>query len=274
VTNKLITALLETPGLRALWDVDDRGMPVLVHSLDVALLALDKAGRLDRLVVAVGALVHDASKAPLALPDTLSHSFVMRTQPELAAEPSMALVAEAERSSGVVLEAGRRDHIRHVVLSHHGNHGKVHPGTPEARLVAAADQFSGTQHRIAPVDANDILPLLAEGYKWGAAAALLGVGRELIKARLRDACNVAGVQEWVDLMPIWRRDGRVVPGDARLERRITRSRELHRLVRQLPDCLLDAVGGGPVSGADCHPVFIEGSRHLDQARSFAPLRMT
>ena len=66
MNDKLVCALLETPGMRARWDADDRGMPVFVHSLDVALLALDRASRLDREVVALAALVHDASKAPFA----------------------------------------------------------------------------------------------------------------------------------------------------------------------------------------------------------------
>src|SRR5688572_27561963 len=192
--------------MRALWHAEDRGMPVLVHSLDVALLALGKAGRLDRGVIAIGALIHDASKGPFMLPEGLSHSFVMRMRPEIAADASMRLVAEAEAASGVSLEATRREHVRHVVLSHHGEHGLQHPKTPEARLVAAADQLSGTQHRLPPVDANDILPLLAEGYRWPQAAALLGVERELIKQRLRNACEAAGVREWVELLPIWKRD--------------------------------------------------------------------
>jgi hypothetical protein len=234
-----IRALLETPGMRALWHADDRGMPVFVHSLDVALLALDKASRLDRDVVALGALVHDASKAPDTLPDGRSHSYVMRTQPEIAAEVSMALVAEAEHASGAILRPDQRAHLRHVVLSHHGTHGKVRPRSPEARLVAAADLLSGTQHRLPPVDANDILPLLAEGYKWPAAASLLGVGREVIKTRLREACEAAGVREWVDLLPLWRKHGRVTAGDARFERRIARVRELHRLAQGLPESLLE-----------------------------------
>ena len=240
---KLICALLETPGMRALWHADDRGMPVFVHSLDVALIALEQASRLDREVVLLGALVHDASKAPFTLPEGRSHSFVMRTQPEVAADVSMSVIEDAERASGVELDPNRRAHLRHVVLSHHGTHGKVHPRTPEARLVAAADLRSGTQHRLAPVDANDILPLLAEGYKWPAAASVLGVSRELVKTRLREACDAAGVRQWVDLLPIWRRDGRVVPGDARLERRIAHVRELHRMARELPDCLLERISG-------------------------------
>jgi hypothetical protein len=239
MNDKLVCALLETPGMRALWNAEDRGMPVFVHSLDVALLALDKASRLDREVVALGALVHDASKAPFALPDGQSHSYAMRTQPDLAADVSMALIDEAERASGAALAADRRAHLRHIVLSHHGAHGKVLPRTPEARLVAACDLVSGTQHRLAPVDANDILPLLAEGYKWPEAAAVLGVGRELVKTRLREACAAAGVREWVDLLPLWRSNGRVSLGDPGLERRLTHVRELHRLARELPGCLIE-----------------------------------
>jgi hypothetical protein len=238
----LISSLLLSPGMQALWDVRDRGMPVFVHSLDVALLCLDRlpAGtRLDADAVVLGALVHDASKLPLALPDDRSHSLVMRTEPDLAADVSMGVLAEAEERAGLRIEEARRAHVRHIVLSHHGRYGKVHPLTSEARLVAACDFVSGTLHRIPPVDANDILPLLSEGYRWREAAALLGVGREVIKTRLREACDAHSVRQWVDLLPIWRGSGAVMVGDARRQRQLTRARHVTRLARQVPECLLD-----------------------------------
>jgi hypothetical protein len=163
----------------------------------------------------------------------------MRTQPDLAADVSMGLLAEAEERVGMPLDEARRQHVRHIVLSHHGQYGKVHPRTPEAGLVAACDFVSGTLHRVAAVDANDILPLLSEGYKWREAAALLGVGRDVIKTRLREACDAHDVRQWVDLLPIWHRSGAVTIGDPKRQRQLARARHVTRLARQVPECLID-----------------------------------
>jgi hypothetical protein len=151
----------------------------------------------------------------------------------------MAVLAEAERETGFALDERRRSHVRHVVLSHHGIYGKVHPRTPEARLVAACDFLSSTQHRMAPIDANDVLPLLSEGYRWKEAAALLGVGRELIKTRLREACEAEGVGEWVHLLPLWRRQGRVACGTPERERQMARAKLVQRLARGGAACILE-----------------------------------
>jgi hypothetical protein len=240
----LITALLLSPRMQALWDVHDRGMPVFTHSLDVALLCLDRAQlapELDLDAIVFGALVHDYSKLPRE--DGRSHSYLMRNDPDTAADASMELLAEGERKSGVAVDPARRAHVRHIVLSHHGTWGKVHPRTPEAWLVAECDQLSGTEHRLAPLDANDLLPLLSEGYRWKEAAALLGVGRELVKARLREACQAEGVREWVHLLPIWRSRGSVRAGTERRQQQLARARLVDRLARQVPDCLLDRLNG-------------------------------
>jgi hypothetical protein len=242
----LITALLLSPRMQSLWDVRDRGVPVFAHSLDVALLCLDRLrGRddLDATAVVLGALVHDYSKLPLEQLDGRSHSFLMRSDPDLAADASMELLAGGERKSGVVVDPERRAHVRHIVLSHHGQYGRVQPATAEARLVAECDFLSGTEHRLAPVDANDVLPLLAEGYRWREAAALLGVNRDLVKTRLREACEAESVREWVQLLPIWRRNGAVAAGTPRRQQQLARARLIFRLAREVPDCLLDRLNG-------------------------------
>src|SRR5262249_2338331 len=129
--------------------------------------------------------------------------------------------------------------VRHVVVSHHGIYGKVRPRTAEARLVATCDFVSSTQHRVAPPDANDVLRLLAEGYKWGQAATLLGVGRELVKTRLREGCEAERVKQWVDLLPILRQRGHVRNGPPEREQQLARAKLVTRLAHQVPDCLLD-----------------------------------
>jgi len=214
-------------------------MPVFVHQLDVALLALERRLRhLDVDAIVLGALVHDASKMP-RVADLRSHSLLMRTDPDAAADVSMELLADAEHRSGVGIDSALRDHVRHIVMSHHGQHGIVRPETAEARLIVACDFFSGTHHRLAPIDANDVLPLLAEGYKWKEAAALLGTGRELIKSRLREACDAEGVREWIELLPVWRSKGQVRIGTALQVRHMARAKLVTRLARQVPDCLIE-----------------------------------
>jgi hypothetical protein len=242
----LLTALLLSPRMQCLWDVRDRGMPVFAHTLDVALLCLDRLPEdpgIDTTAVVLGALVHDFSKLPLERLDGRSHSYLMRSDPDVAADASLDLLAEGERQSGVFVDPRRRAHVRHIVLSHHGQYGKVMPATAEARLVAECDFISGTEHRLAPVDANDVLPLLAEGYRWREAAVLLGVNRDLVKTRLRDACQAECVREWVDLLPIWRRNGAVAAGTPRRQHQLARARLIFRLAREVPDCLLDRLNG-------------------------------
>lgn len=253
----LLSALLLSADLQALWDVGDRGMPVFAHSLDVALLCLERAaGRtdLDLTVSLIGALIHDVSKHPATLPDERSHSLIMRTVPDVAADISLAALDRAEQECGVRLGPVERGKLRHIVLSHHGVYGKIHPASPEARLVAACDLLSSTRHRLAPIDANDVLPLLGGGYRWPEAAVRLGVGRELIKTRLREACSAEGVRDWVDLLPIWRDRGSVRSGSDERVEQIARARLIVRLAREVPNSLLDrlpdragalaAVGGG------------------------------
>jgi hypothetical protein len=237
----LLTALLLSPRMQSLWDVRDRGVPVFVHALDVALLCLERimpGSELDRSAIVLGALIHDYSKVLHG-----SHSVLMRTRPELAADSSLELLADGERRSGVLLDEATREHVRHIVLAHHGPHGRIHPRTAEAHLVAQCDYISSTEHRLAPIDANDIIPLLSEGYRWGEAAALLGVGRDLVKARLREACQAEGVREWVQLLPIWRAAGAVSGGAPVRQRQVARARLVTRLAHEVPDCLLDRLNG-------------------------------
>lgn len=237
----LLTALLLSPRMQSLWDVRDRGMPVYAHTIDVALLCLDRVppgSELDTPAILLAALIHDYSKLPLPEIEGRSHSYLMRNMPGVAAAVSLDLLADAERRSGVTLDDDRREHIRHIVAAHHGQHGKVRPRTAEAHIVADCDFESSTEYRLAPFDANDILPLLSEGYRWGEAAALLGVGRELIKTRLREACLAEGVREWIHLLPIWRARGGVTVGSRRHQERLARARRVSRLARQVPDCLL------------------------------------
>jgi hypothetical protein len=133
----------------------------------------------------------------------------------------------------------------------------VRPRTPEALLVHRCDYYSAIHHRLAPVDANDILPLLSEGYRWQQVSARLGVGRAVVKSRLQESCKAEYVRDWVDLMEVWRERGRVCAGSPDRMRQLARARLVIRLARQMPDCLMVEIrpllGGQPALAGPAAP---------------------
>ncbi len=237
-----IRRLVRSARLQALWNVHDRGMPVFVHTIDVVDLCIDRLARspeLNPTVVVLAGLIHDLSKDLTTRDDSRSHSLLMRTDPAAAAEPSMALLAEVEQSTEVYLSTTERTHVHHCVMTHHGLHGKLAPETPEAWLLAEFDEVSGTRHRLAPIDANDILPLLVQGYKWPEAAISLGVTRDLIKTRLRDATLAEGVRDWIDLMPIWQANGSVLGGTPERQANLARAKRAVQIAQASPEYLVE-----------------------------------
>ena len=238
----LIRRLVRSAGLQALWNVYDRGMPVFVHTIDVVDLCLDRLAHspeINATVVVIAGLIHDLSKDTSTRDDGRSHSLLMRTDPRAAAEPSMALLSEIEQSTQVYLSTIERAHVHHCVMTHHGLHGKLAPETQEAWLIAEFDEISGTRHRLAPIDANNILPLLAQGYKWPEAAISLGVTRDLIKTRLRDATLAEGVRDWIDLMPIWQANGSVRGGTPERQANLARAKHAVQIAQASPEYLIE-----------------------------------
>lgn len=239
----LIRAILTGDVMAALWGVADRGLPVPVHSVDVALLALPRAESLDRHAIVISALIHDMGKLAGTSERGLSHSALMRQQPREPTRVAMDALATAELDASVALPVETRRHIEHIVISHHGRYGLVQPETAEARLVAECDELSATRHRLCPIDANDILPLLVEGYSWVGAARVLKVSRELIKKRLADALAVTGARDWSNLVPLWRRDGAVPIGPPEFAARIQRVKTVRRLAMRPADELASILLG-------------------------------
>jgi HD domain len=223
-------------------------MPVFAHSMDVALLCLDQypdwrerfpGFRLD--VVLLGCVLHDLSKASSRHGEGPSHSHIMTREPALAVAEAVTALDESQHAADVFLDEEGIDHLWHVIAAHHGRWGKVAPETPEAVLLHVCDNFSATHHRIAPVDANDILPLLAEGQKWPQIGERLGVNRSVVKARILDACRAERVHDSSGLLTIWRDRGWVVTADPERMGQIERSRFVLEFALACPDVLLERV---------------------------------
>lgn len=242
---RLVATLVGLPQMQALWLVKDRGMPVFAHTVDVTMLCLERiaqgeavAPSLDVRVVALGSLMHDLSKASARLAGVQSHSHIMSHYPELAAAEAVSVLNEALARAGLALPERQIEGITHVVVSHHGPWGRVRPQTPEARLVHSCDLYSAMNHRLAPIDANDILPHLDLGRRWSTTSALLGVGIAVLRQRINDACQAEAVEDWKELLRIWRQHGRVRVGDSDRVRQLERVRFVLRSAREVPDSVL------------------------------------
>jgi hypothetical protein len=245
---RLLQALVCSPRVQSQWQISDRGMPVFAHTIDVALLCLDAYPdwrerfpdfRLD--VVLIGCLLHDLTKVNARIGDGLSHSHIMTHEPAIAAGEAMSALDEVQSTVCVWLDQEGIDHVWHVVAAHHGRWGKVAPRTPEAALVHQSDNYSATHHRTAPVDANDVLPLLDRGYKWAQIGQLLGVSRAIVKSRLQDACRAERVRSTTELLGIWREQGAVRPADDEHAEQIERARFIVDFARRCPESLLERV---------------------------------
>lgn len=245
---RLLGALIESAPIQNLWSIEDRGVPVFAHSMDVALLCLEAYPdsrdrrpdfRLD--VVLLGCVLHDLSKLSARQGQGKSHSHLMTYEPEIAVREALDVLDAVQRTAGARLDPDGIDHLWHVIAAHHGPWGKVRPQTAEAHLLAQSDNLSATRHRIAPIDANDILPLIDQGYRQIQVGERLGVNRSVVKARLQDAMRAEGLPDLNELMALWRRRGFVVPADAERVRQIDRVRFLVEFARRCPVALLNEI---------------------------------
>ena len=245
---KLINVLLDSPQMQALWTVRDRGMPVFAHTVDVALLALERTSALHQQtsevsarVITVGSLLHDLTKATAKQTPLRSHSRIMSICPELAADKAIEVLKAALDRTGQRFSQNELENIVHVVISHHGPWGRVQPATPEAKLVHQCDLYSALYHRIAPIDANDILPHLEQGRNWRAISALLGVGTTVLKQRIEDACVAEAVDDWPALLHIWKRRGYVLAGCSERRRQLQRAKLLLHSAQRASECIMKAI---------------------------------
>lgn len=245
---RLLTCLIVSTPIQTLWQVSDRGVPVFAHSIDVALLVLDgypeardkfPGFRLD--VVLLGAILHDLSKASARHGSGQSHSQIMNSDPSIAVDEALGVLDAAQFQAGVWLDRDGIDHLWHAIAAHHGRWGAVSPQTPEAWLLHTCDNYSATNHRIAPIDANDILPLTAAGYSWTQIGERLGVNRSVVKTRLVESCRVEGLRTPTELIERWRERGVVGIGDPDRARQIERARLVIEFAQRCPDALIEKV---------------------------------
>ncbi|MDO8673742.1 MAG: HD domain-containing protein [Dehalococcoidia bacterium] len=232
-TCKLVEALIGTSPVKDLWQVRDGGMPVFVHTVDVTLLAIEnisdwqlRYGSLDLAAVTLGSLLHDLTKATCRAHRQFTHSWVMCNQPDIAVKEAMDALDAVQLSTGLPIDFQLADHVSHIVASHHGQWGKVNPATPEAALVHWCDIYSSQHHRLTPVDANDVLPLLADGLTKTKAARFLGISVSTVNSRLSESCAVEGLCSFDDLVSLWTSRGWVRSGSPERIAQLRRARWL------------------------------------------------
>jgi len=250
----LVEAVIAAAPMQALWQIKDRGMPVFAHTVDVTLLSLaafpewrERFPGLNLRAIAIASLLHDLNKASARRSGDTSHSKVMSTDPAQALGEAVDVLQAAQWQAGVRLAAADVDHIWHIVVSHHGRWGKIQPQTPEAILVHQCDFQSAIAHRLAPIDASDILPLLDQGLRWREVAARLEVTSGVVRDRLREACRAERVADPPELLRIWRRRGYVVTGTLQRMRQFEELRAVIGEARRAPANIvrcLHALSGG------------------------------
>ena len=219
-----LRALLATPQMQSMWNIRNGGVPVFVHTIDVALLTLDafddwqeRHGEMRLMPTLVGALLHDLTKATARAtrgqPTHRSHSAIMLNDPAAAVAEAQGALAMVRDATGIALDKQEMHLAGHIIMAHHGPWGSVPPRCAEAALVHQCDLYSARCYRQPPIDANDILRLLDGGLSRAAAARILGVTPQLVNKRLDEALRA----EWLDsvdgLLASWRRRGYVVAGD-------------------------------------------------------------
>jgi hypothetical protein len=216
--------------VQELWQIKDRGMPVFAHTIDVTLLSLaaypewqERFPELNLRAITIASLLHDLNKLSTRRDAQKSHSFVMSNNPSEALVEAIDVLQAAQWQTGASLNQEEIDHIWHIVVSHHGTWGKIQPRTAEAALVHQSDYLSATTHRLTPIDANDVLPLLDQGLRWREVAARLDVTTSVVRDRLREACRAEQVADPTTLLAVWRKRGFVVTGTLERMRRRVRS---------------------------------------------------
>jgi hypothetical protein len=231
-----------------LWKYDDQGMPVFAHTMDVAGLVVDAYPdwrdrfpefRFD--VVLLGSVLHDLTKASARGNGEESHSAIMEREPTIAVRAAVDVLDAIARETGMSVDSEGVDHLWHVIAAHHGPWGKVAPRTPEAALLFQCDNYSATHRRLAPFDANDVLPLLSAGKDVPAAAAALGFDVSALKRRLREAMRAEGLQSREKLVLRWNERGAVAVGDVTRVRQIEEAKAVIGFARACPKALVERV---------------------------------
>jgi hypothetical protein len=249
-----IESLLSHPVIQKLKLVDDKGIIVSTHTYDVLKIALKKIKRdylgdmkkasndINFFVILVGIIIHDTTKATLRLNESnLSHSIVMKKYPEVVEEEADFILKEVEETVGVNIKPEIKDHIKHIVVSHHGRWGRIHPKTIEARIVHEADKYSAMYHRITPIGAKRIVKMMSEGFRKEEIVKMTGYTEGIITDRLRRAKKELRLKTNRDLIKYYQRKGGIPDGDQIFSRRIKETQKLIKKVdnRGFEDLILE-----------------------------------
>lgn len=238
-----IKSLLFHPVIQNLKLVDDKGINVTIHTYDVLKIAekhvkreffsniSDKSKKPDIFSLVVGIVIHDTTKATLRLNSAkMSHSYIMNKHPEIVRQEANGIISDVEKATGVKLKEKIVEHILHIVVSHHGDWGKIRPETTEARIVADADKYSALHHRITPIGAKRIVQLMAEGHTREEIVKLTGFTEGIINDRLKRSKKHLNLTTNRELIRYYRIKGTLPEGDEFFSRRMV---ETERLINKV-----------------------------------------
>lgn len=237
-----INGLLLHPTIQKLKLVDDKGISVSAHTYDVLQVAIklikkkyktfeEAQEELDFFSIVAGVILHDSTKATIRLNGEMtSHSIIMKNHPQYVEKEARQIIAEVEEFTKLKIDSTYTEKIVHIVLSHHGQWGKVYPETQEARIVHEADKYSATYHRITPIGGKEIVKLMCEGFRKEEIAKILGKTMGIIEDRLKKSKTQLGVKSNRELMNFYRKNGYVPIGDESSSRRIYETEKLIKKV--------------------------------------------
>lgn len=241
-TKLFINGLLLHPIIQKLKLVDDKGITVSAHTYDVLKVAIklikkryktleEASDNLDFFSIVAGIILHDSTKATLRLNgEKLSHSIVMKKHPEIVEAEARKILKDVEGFTRLRLQENVKDHIVHIILSHHGKWGSVIPSTKEAKIVHEADKYSATYHRITPIGAKQIVKLMDEGFRKDEILKITGQTNGIIEDRLKKSKNELGIRSNRELLNYYRKNGYVPVGDESFSRRISETEKLIKKV--------------------------------------------
>ena len=239
---RFMKELLSLDEIRNLGEYADQGIKVSTHTFDVLKLSLEDMKweyktfseakkRVEFFALTVGITIHDVSKGTIRSTDSeYSHSQIMMKKPEFVQEETEKILDKLEKKLGVRIKKHIRDNIIHIVLSHHGQWGKVQPNTKEAYIVHRADMTSAKYHRINPIGADKILKLLVEGKSEAEIAEELGCTPGIIRNRLSRAKGQLKFRTTSQLIAYYKEHKNVPIGDKVFIQRVKETDKLKKTV--------------------------------------------
>lgn len=237
-----IERLLNLKEVKELELYDDQGVKVSDHTYDVLNIAISSIKeqyksfknakrKINFFAITVSVIIHDISKGTIRKQNqNLSHSQMMKLNPEYIIEESVEILEKIEKETGFYINDDVKKSIYHIVLTHHGKWGKYQPETLEDHIVHRADMESATLHRINPINANDILKLVANGNTLDEVEKILDISSSVIRDRLKRSKKIVKVATNTELLEIYKKRGRVPIGDKFFVLRALETKKLKKLL--------------------------------------------